>query len=84
MNAITVTEKAIAIIAELAEQYPPSDGPEITAETTFETLNFDSLDRIEIAVRLEDEFGIRLEDDEIAGWTAVADVLASVTQGEPM
>lgn len=45
-----------------------------------EDLGLDSLDRVEIAMGLEEEFDLDFPDDVIEGWRTVADVLASVQE----
>ncbi len=52
-----VQEKIIAMLAESTD----TDASEITAETSFADLGIDSLDITEMAMDLEDEFGITLE-----------------------
>ena len=54
-----VLEKIAEIIAEHIE----ADASDITAETTFEELGVDSLDTVEMVMRLEEELGIELEMD---------------------
>lgn len=40
--------------------------------------NFDSLDRIELIVDLEHNFGIVIDDDTAATWLTIADIARSV------
>ena len=49
-----VQEKIIAMLAEATD----TDAAEINAETKFSDLGIDSLDMTEMAMDLEDEFGI--------------------------
>ena len=49
-----VKEKIIAMLAEATD----TDAAEITMETKFSDLGIDSLDMTEMAMDLEDEFGI--------------------------
>ena len=49
-----VEEKIIAMLAEATDK----DASEITMETKFSDLGIDSLDMTEMAMDLEDEFGI--------------------------
>ena len=51
-------------------------GPEqITLTSTFESLNFDSLDIIELHMALEDEFDIDIFDEDVVGMTTVGEML---------
>ena len=45
---------------------------------TLENLGFDSLDRHEIALKIEQEFSIDIEDGVPEAWTTVQDVIDSV------
>lgn len=50
-------EKIIAILAE----YKEIDKSKINADTTFESINLDSLDIVEIMMKLEDELNVTIE-----------------------
>lgn len=41
-------------------------------------LNMDSMDRIELAVFLEDDMDIDIPDEDVEGWETLADVVACV------
>lgn len=48
-------------VAKVLAEYKEIDPSEITMETTFEEMGFDSLDIVEIVMNLEEELGIELE-----------------------
>ena len=77
--ADAVLEKVIAAVARaaLAEA-----GHGITEETELEDskLGLDSLDRVEIAMDLEEVFEIELADDEIESPKTVADLVKTVRE----
>ncbi len=50
-------EKIIAILAE----YKEIDKADLNADTTFESINLDSLDIVEIMMKLEDELNVTIE-----------------------
>ena len=52
-------EKIIAILAE----YKEMDIADINMDTTFESINLDSLDIVEIMMKLEDELNVTIEID---------------------
>lgn len=52
----------------------PAD--DITAEATFDQLDLDSLDLVEFALGAEEEFGVRISDDEAEGLKSVGDAVA--------
>ncbi len=65
-------EKIIAVLADHLEMDPS----EITEETTFADLGVDSLEAVEIMMKLEDELGIEINPQE-AG-TSVKELISYV------
>lgn len=55
-----ILEKVIAILAE----YKECDASEITENSTFEGLELDSLDTVDLMMTFEDEFGVQMEMEE--------------------
>jgi len=53
---------------------------EISREAEFEALDVDSLDLVELAQIVEDEFGVRLEGDDLKGLTTVGQVIDLVVK----
>ncbi len=51
-------------VKELLAEHLEMDVAEITDETTFEDLDIDSLDTVEIMMEMEDEFGIEIKAAE--------------------
>ena len=54
-------ERVIALLAEHLDV----DASTITDATTFEDLDIDSLDTVEIMMEMEDEFGIEIKVEDI-------------------
>ena len=54
-------ERVIALLAEHLDV----DASTITEVTTFEDLDIDSLDTVEIMMEMEDEFGIEIKVEDI-------------------
>ncbi len=54
--------KVITIVAETLS----IDKQTLTSDVTFETLGADSLDRLEIIMKIEDTFGIDITDEQEA------------------
>lgn len=52
-------------VKELLADHLEMDVAEITDETTFEDLDVDSLDTVEIMMEMEDEFGIEIKSGEV-------------------
>jgi acyl carrier protein len=55
-----VFEKIAAVIAE----YKDIDVSEVSEDSTFESLDIDSLDTVEMVMQLEEELGVELELEE--------------------
>ncbi|MCR5349905.1 MAG: acyl carrier protein [Acholeplasmatales bacterium] len=56
------------------------DAEKVTVDATLkEDLGIDSLDSVEMVLELENEFNIKLEDDEIAKLVTVGDVINLVS-----
>ena len=53
---------------------------QIKREAEFEALDVDSLDLVELAQIVEDEFGVRLEGDDLKGITTVGQVIDLVVK----
>ncbi len=52
-------------IKELVADHLEIEVSEITDTTTFQDLDADSLDTVEILMEIEDEFGVEIKQDEI-------------------
>ncbi len=48
-------------LAQLLADYKDLDVKDITMETTFEEMEFDSLDVVDVLMQLDDEFGVEVE-----------------------
>ncbi len=65
-------EKITKILVDTASV----DATKVTTEASLkEDLGIDSLDSVEMVLELENEFNIKLEDDEIANLVTVGDVI---------
>jgi acyl carrier protein len=53
---------------------------QISREAEFEALDVDSLDLVELAQIVEDEFGVRVEGDDLKGITTVGQVIDLVVK----
>lgn len=51
-------------IAELLRDYKGVPGLAVTEQTTFEELELDSLDMVELVMNLEEEFSVTIETSE--------------------
>lgn len=55
-------------------------GKEITPESNLKDLGLDSLDKADIMIRIEDEFGIEFEEAEMLSVNTVADLKNLIEQ----
>lgn len=71
----------VAIIrSELTSQHMQRRYPEITPDSALtEDLSVDALDRICIALALEEAFAVEIPDAALERWQTVADIVATVT-----
>lgn len=76
MATKTVQERVSATFVKLFETWPESSlGPDARL---FEDLGLDSLEVVELAVALEDEFSIEISNEAAGAWATVADVAQCV------
>jgi acyl carrier protein len=71
-----IAKRSIEIIAK-AKNIPTDS---ITLDTTFEELNIDSLDKINISFEVEEAFDIAIPDDALGSLKTVGDVVRGVEQ----
>ncbi|HEX2918368.1 MAG TPA: acyl carrier protein [Edaphobacter sp.] len=71
-----IAQRCISIIAK-AKNIPTDT---ITLDTSFEELNIDSLDKINISFEVEEAFEIAIPDDALGSLKTVGDVVRGVEQ----
>jgi acyl carrier protein len=71
-----VASRCIEIIAK--SKNIPADS--VTLASTFEELNIDSLDKINISFEVEEAFNIEIPDDALGTIRTVGDMVAGVTR----
>lgn len=54
------------------------DPSKINESTTFDDLDADSLDRLQLVTSFEDEFGIELAEDQLTSINSVSDALDAI------
>lgn len=64
----------------IKQQLSMDDGEIITESTTLDSLNADSLDVVEIAMALEDEYSVEIPDEDADKIRTVSDIVALVSK----
>ncbi len=65
-------------IAEVASDVLGIEQDEITEETTFDDLDADSLDRLQLVTAIEDEFDLEIDDETLMTLSSVADAMNAI------
>ncbi len=71
---MSVEAKVKAIVSEQLEV----DLNNLTAETTFEEIDADSLDIVELVMALEEEFDLEISDQEIENIKTIGDIISYI------
>jgi acyl carrier protein len=73
MPAVTTQQVETRVVEALASFGP--DPEEITRDSTFEELDIDSLDLVELAQIVEDEYGVVLKGEDMKELQTVGDAV---------
>lgn len=65
-------------IAEIAADVLGVDVAEISDETTFDDLDADSLERLQLVTAIEDEFDLEIDDETLLSLNSVADAVDAI------
>ncbi len=76
MDRDEVVSKVVAVVAETMDIEPDT----LDEDTTFESLEADSLDRIEMVTAMEDEFGVTVDDDDLEAIETIGDAVDAVVR----
>jgi acyl carrier protein len=79
MPATTTKESIERTIVDALEKVG-ADPAQIRPEATFEALDVDSLDLVEVAQVVEEEFGVEIKGEDAQGFDTVGDAIEFVTQ----
>ncbi|TWS29524.1 acyl carrier protein [Tsukamurella conjunctivitidis] len=79
----TSQDEIVAAIAEIIEEVTGIEPSEVTLNKAFiDDLDIDSLSMVEIAVQLEDKYGVKVPDEDLAGLKTVGDAVAYIQKLE--
>ena len=73
-NNTNIESKVIAMVAEQLHMNPQ----EITPASTLANLGADSLDRVELVMKFEEEFHIEIRDEDAEKLVTVGDLIAYI------
>ena len=77
-------EEILGGLAEIVNEVAGVETSEITIDKSFvDDLDIDSLSMVEIAVQVEDKFGVKMPDDELANLKTVGDAVDYVAKSTP-
>lgn len=65
-------------VADIASDVLGIDIDQITEETTFDDLDADSLDRLQLVTAFEDEFDIEMDEERLLAIASVADAIEAI------
>lgn len=65
-------------VAGIASDVLGINADEITEETTFDDLDADSLDRLQLVTAMEDEFDIEIDDEKLEAINSVAEAIVAI------
>ena len=68
----------LAKVAEVAADVLGVSEDQLTEQTTFDALDANSLDRLQLVTAFEDEFDIEIPEDRLLGIASVADALDAI------
>jgi acyl carrier protein len=77
MSVVTNEQVQERVVEALASFGP--DASQITREATFEELDIDSLDLVELAQIVEDEYGVVLKGEDMKELKTVGDAIDLIT-----
>ncbi|WP_019193168.1 acyl carrier protein [Corynebacterium timonense] len=72
-----------SVAGRLAELIGRFTDAEVTPDATLDELGVSSLDRIELAVRAEEEFGVRADESAYTPGTTVGELVEWLADNEP-
>lgn len=65
-------------VAEVAADVLGIDASEVAEDTTFDDLDADSLERLQLVTAIEDEFDLEIDDETLLSLNSVADAIDAI------
>lgn len=70
----------IAKVCDIASDVLGVEADELSEATTFDDLDANSLDRLQLVTAMEDEFDIEIDDDKLMSINSVAEAIDAIAQ----
>ncbi|MBQ9006142.1 MAG: acyl carrier protein [Atopobiaceae bacterium] len=78
MDREAILAKVIAVTADSLDV----DASDLNYQTDFKQLGADSFDLLELVTAFEDEFGLTMDDDELAKIVTISDAVDAIEQAQ--
>ena len=69
-------------IVDIASDVLGVEASSITEKTTFDDLNADSLDRLQLVTAMEDEFELEIDDEKLMTIASVSDAIEAIESAQ--
>ena len=74
MNRSQIFDKISEVVVDVLD----IDASEVSEETTFDDLDADSLERLQLVTAIEDEFGVEIDDEKLLSLNSVSDAIDAI------
>lgn len=78
MERNEILEKIIEIASDVLGTNPD----DVNEETTFDDLDADSLDRLQLVTAMEDEFDLEIDEEKLLSISSVADAVEAIESAQ--
>lgn len=69
-------------IVDIAQDVLGVEADAVTEATTFDDLDADSLDRLQLVTAMEDEFDLEIDDETLIAINSVSDAIAAIESAQ--
>lgn len=69
-------------VADIASDVLGINADEVSETTTFDDLDADSLDRLQLVTAMEDEFALEIDEEKLLSINSVADAIEAIESAQ--
>lgn len=69
-------------VADIASDVLGINAAEVSETTTFDDLDADSLDRLQLVTAMEDEFNLEIDEEKLLSINSVADAIEAIESAQ--